>query len=351
MQTKYFKQNQKNMKQLIFSVISIFALCISLSAQNGVKHQTKELETIQTGDYLAYLTQQDGSGTYEGGLDELVYKVIEKRDYRIQPGVHKEVIMLFRGDSNKPEEFKKDEKMYLPDNPAFPITYIQKVYEGNAEMQKEVGYAPRINKYDDHKRLVFLDGKIYIIKKWVDKDNYKLVSVMEHQAKKMSGFKKMKEVMKSPKKMKEMQPHKTLQNYLDTAFAKQQAVYTQWMKDPNNAAVVEHTELKRKLIIDAINKQRDDWRNSEEYKRIKERNASSKQSSLISNVKLTNRTGKDIYIYEEGSSNGSRISVNSNGNFNCKKNLYYSFSGNSSASKATQITNTGQSCGQTITVN
>lgn len=322
----------------------------NLKAQNEIKHQTEELTSIQLGDYIGYLTQQDGSGTYEGGLDELVYKAIEFRDYRIQPGVHKEVIMLFRGDSDRPDKFKDSEKMFLPDNAAFPITYIERVYEGNKAMQDEIGFAPRTDKNPYEYRLVFLDGKIFVIKNWVDKDNYKLFSVMEHQVKKMGGLKKMKEVMKSPKKMKEMQPHKTLQNYLDAAFKKQQEVYMQWMKNPENAAIVENTELIRKLTIDAINKQRDDWRNSDEYRRIKERNQSAASSDSKSLITLVNRTGKDIYIYEEGSSNGSRVSANGSGRFNCEKNQYYSFSGNSSASKGTQITNANQSCGQTITV-
>ncbi len=322
----------------------------NLKAQNEIKHQTEELTSIQLGDYTGYLTKQSDSGIYEGGLDVLVYKVVELQDYRIQPGVHKEVIMIFGGDADHPDKFEDDKKMFLPDNAAFPITYVEKVYEGNKAMQDELGFAPRINQYTDGNRLVFLDGKIFVIKDWIDKDNYKLVSVMEHQAKKMGGLKKMKEVMKSPKKMKELQPHKMLQNYLDVAFVKQQEVYVQWMKDSSNAAIVENTELIRKLTIDAINKQRDDWRNSDEYRRIKERNQSATSSESKSLVTLVNRTGKDIYIYEEGSSNGSRVSVNGSGRFNCKKNQYYSFNGNSSASKGTQITNANQSCGRTITV-
>ncbi len=240
--------------------------------------------------------------------------------------------------------------MYLPDNAAFPITYGEKVFEGNKEMQDALGFAPRINKYRDGNRLVFLDSKIFVIEDWID--NYKLVSVMEHQAKKMGGFKKMKEVMKSPKKMKAMQPHQTLQNYLDKAFAKQQEVYAEWVKDPRNAALVENTNAIRQLTIDAINKQRDDWRNSAEYKRIKERNNSFAKSDSQNTLTLINKTGKEIYIYEEGSSSGSRLSTHSGGGkYNCKKNLYYSFSANASSAKATKISNANQSCGSAVSVN
>ncbi|WP_438422716.1 hypothetical protein [Aquimarina macrocephali] len=334
--------------------ITLLGLCIlffshSLKAQGEIKHQTQELESIQLGNYTAYLTQQSSSGDYEGGLDVLLYKITNFKEYTVQPGVHKEVYMIHGGDPDRPDDHK--ETMFLPDNEAFPITYVQKVYEGSPAMQKEIGYSPRINRLSDGNRIVFIDGKIFMIEDWVDKDNYKLEAVLEFQAKKMGGLKKMKEVMKSPKKMKAMQPHKMLQEYLDNAYNKQQEVYAQWIKNPKNAALIENIDQIREFIIGAINKQRDDWYNSAEYKRIKERNASARQSNLESEVTISNNTGKDIYIYAEGSSNGSRVSANGRGTFNCKKNQYYSFSGNSSASNGTLIVGANQSCGTTVNVN
>lgn len=334
--------------------ITLLGLCIlffanSLKAQNEIKDQTKQLEAIQVGNYTGYLTQQSSDGTYEGGLDVLVYKITNFKDYRIQPGAHKEVYMLFGEDPDRPDDHK--ETMFLPDNEAFPITYVQKVYEGSPAMQKEIGYSPRINRLSDGNRIVFIDGKIFMIEDWVDKDNYKLQAVLEFQAKKMGGLKKMKEVMKSPKKMKAMQPHKTLQEYLNNAYNKQEEVYAQWIKNPKNAALVQNIDQIREFIIGAINKQRDEWYNSAEYKRIKERNASATQSSSENEVTINNKTGKDIYIYEEGSRNGSRVSANGRGTFNCKKNLYHSFSGNSSASNGTLFVRANQSCGTTVNVN
>ncbi|PCE64063.1 hypothetical protein [Sediminicola luteus] len=336
------------MKKILIS-ITLIVLASWVTAQE-TKHQTQELESILFGNYLAYLTQQDDSGNYEGGIDNLVYKLLDKQDYRVQPGEHKEVIMLFRADADKPEEFKNDEKMYLPDHPAFPITYIQKVYEGNEKMQKDIGYAPRINSYDDHKRLVFLDGRIFILQDWVDKDNYTLVAVMEHQAKKVGGLKKMKMVMKSPKKMKTMQPHTQLQNYLDKAYKKQQEIYPKWLAEGNNGSLEENTENIRKLIIDVINKQRTDWMNSEEYKRIKERNRHAEQNRSESTVTINNSSGKDVYIYVEGSKNSSRISTNGRASFSCKSNLYYSYDANGSANSATLIVSANQNCGEQIQI-
>ncbi|WP_074407854.1 hypothetical protein [Aquimarina megaterium] len=337
------------MKKITLLGLCMFFFVYTLKAQGEIKHQTQQLEAIQVGNYTAYLTQQSSSGTYEGGLDVLLYKITNFKDYRIQPGAHKEVYMLFGEDPDRPDDHK--ETMFLPDNEAFPITYVQKVYEGSPAMQKEIGYSPRINRLSDGNRIVFIDGKIFMIEDWVDKDNYKLEAVLEFQAKKMGGLKKMKEVMKSPKKMKAMQPHKMLQEYLDNAYHKQQEVYAKWIKDSKNAALIENIDQIREFIIGAINKQRDDWYNSAEYKRIKERNASASQSDLESRVTITNNTGKDIYIYEEGSRNGSRVSANGRGTFNCKKNQYYSFSGNSSASNGTLIVGANQSCGTTVNVN
>ncbi|EZH74239.1 hypothetical protein ATO12_15345 [Aquimarina atlantica] len=336
---------------ILLAALGLLFFCHNLKAQGEIKHQTEELESIQVGNYTAYLTQQSSSGDYQGGLDVLLYKITNFKDYRIQPGAHKEVYMLFGENAKRPDDHK--ESMFIPDNEAFPITYVHNVYEGSPAMQDEIGFAPRkIHQSTYDSRLVFLDGKIYILKEWVDKDNYKLKAVLEYQAKKMGGLKKMKEVMKSPKKMKAMQPHKTLQEYLDNAYNKQQEVYAEWLKTPKNAALVENTESTRKFIIAAINKQRDDWMNSEEYKRIKERNQMARQSDLENRVHIVNKTGKEIYIYKEGSRNGSRLSTHFGGaKFDCKKNLYYSFSGNSSASNGTLIVRANQSCGTTVNVN
>ena len=74
------------------------------------------------------------------------------------------------------------------------------------------------------------------------------------------------------------------------------------------------------MLIGTINKQRDDyWRNSKEYRRIKGRIQIVASSNAKSLVSLVNKTGKDIYIYEEGSSNGASISANGSGRVNCKK--------------------------------
>ncbi|PKV50336.1 hypothetical protein ATE84_2392 [Aquimarina sp. MAR_2010_214] len=334
---------------ILLALVCILFFSHNLKAQGEIKHQTQQLEAIQLGNYTAYLTQQSNSGDYEGGLDVLLYKITNFKDYTVQPGAHKEVYMLFGEDPDRPDDHK--ETMFLPDNEAFPITYVEKVYEGSPKMQKEIGYSPRINRLSDGNRIVFMDGKIFMIEDWVDKDNYELKAVLEYQAKKMGGFKKMKEVMKSPKKMKAMQPHKMLQEYLDNAYNKQQEVYAKWIQTPKNEALIENIDQIRKFIIGAINKQRDDWYNSAEYKRIKERNADARQSSLESEVTINNTTGKDIYIYAEGSSNGSRVSANGRGTFSCKKGLYYSFSGNSSASNGTLVSSANQSCGTTVNVN
>lgn len=329
---------------LIFSLLFLGYEGIS----QDVKHQTEELATIKIGSYRPYLTKQDDNGKYQGGLSSLVYEIVDIKDYRID-GKHKEVYLYFGENADRSSDgYKK--KMYLTGNLAFPITYVQKVFEGNKTMQEEIGFAPRINRYSDVHRLVFLDGRIYVLEDWKDKDNYELKMVLEFQEKRLTGLKLMKEVMKSPKKMEALQPHKILQKYLDQAYAKQQKVYAKWLQNTDNKRFEENIEATRKLIIGAINKQRDDWYNSAEYKRIKENNQYFAQHQQQNYTTVNNRTGRDIYIYAEGSSNGSRVSANGSGRCDCKKNQYYSFSGNSSASQGTLIISANQNCGQQVTV-
>ncbi|QKX06349.1 hypothetical protein HN014_15990 [Aquimarina sp. TRL1] len=310
--------------------------------------QTQQLTNIQKGNYLSYLTTRNSSGKYEGGLRDLTYRITSIKDYRIFPE-HKEVYMIRGGDPDRPDKDK--ELMFLPDNEAYPITYIEKVFEGNKSMQEELGFAPRINPYTDGNRLVFLDQKIYMIENWKDKDNYTLLAVLEYQPKKVSKFKLMKETMKSPKKMNALQPHEKLQQYLDTAFKKQKEHYATWIKKAENANKVAHTKSVLDLTLKAIKKKNEDWRNSAEYKRIKERNQMAKSHAQNSYAIVINQTGQDIYLYAEGSNNGSVIRNGSSvSTIDCTKNQYYTFSAGMSSREGTKIITANQSCGLQVIV-
>ena len=67
-------------------------------------------------------------------------------------------------------------------------------------------------------------------------------------------------------------------------------------------------------------------------------------------VTINNKTGKDIYIYKEGSRNGTRIWANSSTKVDCSFNYTYKFDSNSNGSGSRCYSaNTG--CERSVTVN
>lgn len=323
---------------------------VSIANAQEVENQTQKLATIKQGNYTSFLTHKEGN-KYKGGMENLDYVVKDIQDYKIQPGAHKEVYYV---DGESPE--RRDSQtayMYLPDNEAFAVTYIQRSYEGNKELQEEIGYVQRVNRHADDNRLVFLDGRIYVIKDWVDKDDFTLHSVLEFEEKELNAFKMMKASMKSPKKMEAMQPHETLQDYLDKATKKQEEFYASWIKTPANKALIQNQEAKAKLMSSTITKMSEDWRNSDEYKRIQQNNRLAEQRANESNVTVVNKTGKRINIREAGSGGSSSLYPGSSGTYDCKRDIYYKYdSGNINLSDIkTKFYNANQSCGGTVTVN
>ncbi len=80
-------------------------------------------------------------------------------------------------------------------------------------------------------------------------------------------------------------------------------------------------------------------------KRMKEmENGTSKQS-----VTIYNKSGKDIYIYQDGARNGTRINVNSSAKVDCSSNYTYKFDSNSGGS-GTSFYGANSRCGSSITV-
>lgn len=330
----------------------LLVLCQAILNAQEIKNQSEEIDKLKKGAYTAYLAQWDGNGNYSGGIDDTVYKVADINTYRIRENSpHKEVYLILRG--SKTDAKKHKPLMFIPDNEAYPVTYMQRVYEGNKKMQEEIGYAPRTNVYEDT-RAVFLDGKIYILNNWKSKDEYSLKAVLEFQEKKLGGLKMMKEVMKSPKKLKVDQPHQKLQTYLKEALKKQETVYANWIKNPENKAIVDNTKLINKLVNGAITKFNDDYKKSDVWKRIQENNRRAEASAAANDVTIKNSTGSDIYLYEEGSMNGKLIRSNSSGTLDCKTSYYYTFSHSSGTRHGAAGPlgySANSSCGGTVTIN
>lgn len=336
------------MKKLMLTTLAILLTSFAVNAQE-LKNQTQQLSSIKQGSYTPYLAKWDGKGNYGGGIDDRIYKVTGIKEYRVRKNSpHKEVYIVLKGSKTNPSKHKP--LMFVPDNEAFPVTYMQRVYEGNKKMQEAIGYAPRTDVYEDT-RAVFLGGKIYILENWKSKEDYNLKAVLEFQEKKLKGLKMMKEVMKSPKKMKADKPHETLKNYLNKAFKKQKEVYASWVKEPRNRAIEERTVLVRDLVNKAIKKSNDDFKKSDTWKRIQEVNAMSERQDKEERFWVDNGTGRAIYLYEGSSRNGSLVRAGTKSSYqDCKKSWSYSFSSGGAGTKI-PINTPGQNCGRTVKIN
>lgn len=333
-----------------FYIISLFLLTFQISQAQEVQSQTEELSKIKEGNYTAYLTHKE-NGKYKGGMENLDYVLKSKEDYKIQPGVHQEIYFIRGGNPERRDS--QTTLLFLPDNEAFPVTYIERFYEGNKEMQEELGYVQRVNRHADDNRLVFLDEHIYIINNWEDKDHYDLEAVLEYEEKPIGMLKMMKLNMKSPKKMAELQPKEKLQTYLDAASEKQKQVYAQWISKPKNKALIANLEAKAKLMSKTITQMTDDWRNSEEYKRILENNRMADEAQNRSKLTIVNNTGKRIQIRVDGSGSTSALEAGQSSSFDCTRDIYYAFQSGSHTNASdvnTKIYSANQSCGGSLSI-
>ena len=90
----------------------------------------------------------------------------------------------------------------------------------------------------------------------------------------------------------------------------------------------------------------------ERRKRQNEANYQSRNGGSQTQGKVTiyNKTGKDIYIYQDGARNGTRINVNSSTKVDCSSNYTYKFDSNAGGS-GSACYNANSGCGNTVTVN
>lgn len=112
--------------------------------------------------------------------------------------------------------------------------------------------------------------------------------------------------------------------------------------DIKRAKTMEEEEIKR---------YNDSIRATPEYKRLKEHQARMKamdEVNALTTVTIINRTGKDIYVFEEGSSNASKITNSSSLKVPCTKNYYYNFNPNSSNKSSCYSANSA--CNYSITI-
>lgn len=90
----------------------------------------------------------------------------------------------------------------------------------------------------------------------------------------------------------------------------------------------------KKMGEEEIKRYNDSIRATPEYKRLKEHQAlieSLDKENARNTVTIYNRTGRDIYIFKEGSHNSSRLTNSSSLKLSCSNNYYYNYDPNSSS--------------------
>ncbi|WKK87065.2 hypothetical protein QYS48_09725 [Marivirga arenosa] len=351
----------------MITLITIFSFQLRGIAQE-ILSQSEEIRNMKIGEYNVYrvILQENGSATFESF--DYVDAITEKKPEKNFPNEHFQVLGKLQNSSAS----------FLPDNWAFPATYIQKGYEGNKQMQEDFGYIPqKIHKNDNHEeRVVYLNGWIFNLSDWKNKDDYTLWTISipklsneEREAlkekqkaeenindKKKKGLKgkllALQESAMSPeyRALHNANALKMLQDYLDAAFAKQEKEYAAWIKNPGNAKFVENVELIRETMIKFYKKDKEEYYNSEEYRRIKANNEAADQARANSTVTLKNESGGTICVTTGGSS--KTIGPGGSSSFQCSKDIYYGqMNGNTcSTTKGSLIVSANQSCGDTITV-
>ncbi|GAB5476063.1 MAG: hypothetical protein Mars2KO_41620 [Maribacter sp.] len=361
---------------LAFTLLITF-LTTTLSAQE-VFNQTEQLKTLKTGKYILFEIQKNKSGNYNYLDTNGDHELLEVNQ---EPNFHEHKYFKFR--------FYGNDKNYIPDNMAFPTTYAQLYYEGNDKLKQQVGYVPREIRPGSTHQVCIVDGIIFNFNSDFrngDSETYVPFNLFIHETfgedyleadkkgkegkkKKLSLKEKMEQAMmkkmanKNPEmkarynsmqKLKAMDAVSLVQDYLKKAVAKQKAMESKWQQEPKNSERVKMVEERRELMLAAMKKYNEDLMDTPEWKRIQENNRLADAVAARDNVTLNNETGRDIYIYEAGSLNGSRISNGARSTFNCQKTYYYAFDGNS----GTRGGNAGplaysanSSCGGTVTVN
>lgn len=353
------------MKKALLTILVLLAVT-TMSSQE-VKNQTEHIKSLKTGKYLFYYIEKDkNTGKYsyrKSSSGTELSQVLREKNFP------EHTYLEFKGSSGS-------SIYYLPDNMAFPITLANIYYEGNPKMRKEIGYVPYEIRPGRTNRRVVYDGIIYDYNSDFyhdDPESYVPFSLYVHESygkenednnpkkkkkKKKSFFGQLANLGNpstyaslehySQKELRKQNPVEKVIEYLKKAVPKQKQEYKKWISKPANKLRIDNLEKTRDLMYKAINNYNDALKQTPEWKRIQENNRRANAAAQRNNTTIQNNTGKDIYIYEEGSNNGSRINAGSSGTFGCNTTYYYSFSGNASWRQGNRVS--GTSCGATATV-
>lgn len=361
------------MKKVLIPFLSIFILVLAFvvdSEAQSVKSQTEHIKSLKLGKYISYEVKKkkDSDGFFYAPFS-LEMELLEVNRENSFP---EHTYLVFDDESSY-------NKSYMPDNMAFPATLAQVGYLGNEKLQKAVGYVADEIRTGSTQRIVVIDGVIFNITTKFTEDGTQTIkpfTVYVHESfkddgeeKKDDGKKKkqsFKEKMKMLKaaangnlsdkagnKLSKMDAVGMLRNYLTKAVAEQKKTYSTWSKVPSNATRIKLLEEKKELMYAAINKYNDDLKDTDEWRRIQENNRFWEANEKANVVTIKNSTGRDVWLYEENSMNGTVIRVNSSGKFDCKTTYYYTFDGNSGTrggNVGSQAYASSSSCGGTVSI-
>jgi len=362
------------MKKIMIKKITVLLLAICFNTAfvkaQDVTNQTEQIKALPIGKYIIYDIKD-----YNGKTDYARLKMTA------------EMVEVAR-EQNFPEHsrfmFKisdLDAQQYIPTNMAFPATLAALYYEGNEKLQKKVGYVPIEKNESSTNRFVVVDGIIFDLNNKFNKDNPETFKPRrlyvpesfaleasktdekkdgKKKKKKLSFKERMKKlsggglgVDKGTEKLIDINAVQKAVDYLSAAIAQQEKVYPSWIEKSENSTRLEAVKKRLDLMYDAMNKYNEDLMDTPEYKRIQENNRRANAAAAKNNVTLKNDTGKDIYVYEAGSMNGSRINAGSSGSFSCSSNYYYAFNGNSGTrggNAGPLAYSSNSSCGGTVSV-
>ncbi|MEM6299406.1 MAG: hypothetical protein AAF740_12025, partial [Bacteroidota bacterium] len=157
-----------------------------------------------------------------------------------------------------------------------------------------------------------------------------------------------KAVMKTPKKMKELKPDKIVKEYLDAVYAKKASESASIKaKDAPVVAKMKEIKIEWKKFL---NKDREEYLKSDEYKSWLASLSDSGDGSDDSEVTIKNTGSKVICISHSGGAES--LYPGSSTSFFCNKDIFYGVDHGSGCrgDKSRLIIGANKGCGQTIEV-
>lgn len=278
---------------------------MSLLAVN-VKAQTKgQSEIIKT---------EFKTGEYKiiaGGRG--VMNITEIIPDKSQPEDNVEIVMQMWPDSPT-ESTREEREHFFADKAIYATNYMTTNYEGNKAMMESIGYYVRRGSYAGSRRLVFLNGKVYILGSWKSKDDYEISYVLEPKTEKKPGKKKKKK---------------------GGFFKKLKQELLSGSSSGGGSDDYEATQALKKDIqpyLDAASAEQKKMEATPKAKKIAAKNAEMKKEidnfiDNYNNVFFENKTGRTIYIYEDDSNRAGRYGDGVKVRLPCTGVYYYDFTG------------------------